>query len=545
MGGSHYCGALDIAANMQDLFSNLALKYRTLLGLSKDARVLLAGEFFSQRARQFQDVFQTIDIINDSWPRFDRESEGGAYDLICLDYLMPEAGASFLAMASTAAKLISDKGTMILLVTNRNIPGRLQSYLSGRKSGHAHSLPLHDYQQDLATAGFTNLEPFLAVPNCIETEEHVSVSVRHLELPSHVSFRIRWLNWFGLLSRFHDEYLIFASKHESIGLSLLGDNVGDIPWKKKLAGVPVVEKLLLRNRGAIIAALRDKESNEGVLIRISPSIQIDEVLSRNLSATVRLHQCARLRQKAKDLIPRVQMVVREGAGSVYFETLLPGVLLWTLKNGSAKTAGFDGACDFLVQLFDATNEESVIDEARFQNLAGNCLDTLRGKFESERSVVRDLDKIEDWLQFRVLKRSIPLAIGHGDFGYGNILCDPRTGELSGIIDWDTYVESEYPGVDMCNLLIQVTREGQGRGLAAAVSSLFIALHAGQAAIEPLRAFCSATGLADGVDIEVSMLLAAIRYIGRAASYDQEFRSSYADSCETVRLVATEIGIIAE
>jgi len=50
-----------------------------------------------------------------------------------------------------------------------------------------------------------------------------------------------------------------------------------------------------------------------------------------------------------------------------------------------------------------------------------------------------------------------IVFGHGDFGYGNILCDSNTASLTGIIDWDTARDIELPGVDFINLLIQKFR----------------------------------------------------------------------------------------
>jgi hypothetical protein len=40
---------------------------------------------------------------------------------------------------------------------------------------------------------------------------------------------------------------------------------------------------------------------------------------------------------------------------------------------------------------------------------------------------------------------------HGDFGYGNAIADPRTGDLLGIIDWDQGRE-DLAGVDLLNFL---------------------------------------------------------------------------------------------
>ncbi|HSH45967.1 MAG TPA: phosphotransferase, partial [Longimicrobiales bacterium] len=48
---------------------------------------------------------------------------------------------------------------------------------------------------------------------------------------------------------------------------------------------------------------------------------------------------------------------------------------------------------------------------------------------------------------------------HGDFGYGNILVDPGSGVLEGVIDWDTARPLDFPGIDRVNLEIQIRPDG--------------------------------------------------------------------------------------
>jgi hypothetical protein len=59
---------------------------------------------------------------------------------------------------------------------------------------------------------------------------------------------------------------------------------------------------------------------------------------------------------------------------------------------------------------------------------------------------------------------------HGDFGYGNVLANMRTGRLTGVIDWDQGL-TDIAGVDLVNLLFQRERMRKGFSLSEAVSEV--------------------------------------------------------------------------
>ena len=65
--------------------------------------------------------------------------------------------------------------------------------------------------------------------------------------------------------------------------------------------------------------------------------------------------------------------------------------------------------------------------------------------------------IHKYLLEQLSDKEVFVAVSHGDFGYGNVLCENKTGNLSGVFDWDTSRDVELPGVDFFNLLIQKYR----------------------------------------------------------------------------------------
>ena len=75
-----------------------------------------------------------------------------------------------------------------------------------------------------------------------------------------------------------------------------------------------------------------------------------------------------------------------------------------------------------------------------------------------------LDEIEDCLRSYTIGQPLPLAFVHGDFHFGNLMVDPTTRRLSGILDWDLGEHHGLPMLDLFHLLASGVREERSWGI---------------------------------------------------------------------------------
>jgi aminoglycoside phosphotransferase (APT) family kinase protein len=120
------------------------------------------------------------------------------------------------------------------------------------------------------------------------------------------------------------------------------------------------------------------------------------------------------------------------------------------------------------------------------------------------------------LEARLLGREQLLAWAHGDFGYGNALVNPATGELTGVIDWDTAREDELAGVDLVNFLTQRHRMEHGVPLSGALEAV---------GDRVLRAEFEAVPPEAAREV---LVVTFLRFFQRSARYPRVFAREHAD-----------------
>jgi hypothetical protein len=118
-------------------------------------------------------------------------------------------------------------------------------------------------------------------------------------------------------------------------------------------------------------------------------------------------------------------------------------------------------------------------------------------------------------------RSVPLNYGwaHGDFGFGNAIVAADTGDLRGIIDWETASRAAPIGIDLFNLLLQRSLASHRGNLAEAVGRLLGLIQAGSlgAQMEGLEKFL-ARFLPSARQQTVCFGLALYRWVRRELRY---------------------------
>ncbi len=109
----------------------------------------------------------------------------------------------------------------------------------------------------------------------------------------------------------------------------------------------------------------------------------------------------------------------------------------------------DVAFDKLIDLHKATLQEVVMDNLCFEKLFGNPIaDLSKYLKQAELDVLREL-KLYLYDQF-INKKQV-LVCAHGDYHFGNIICD-KNNRIMGIIDWELSVNPGLPSIDLIRFL---------------------------------------------------------------------------------------------
>jgi len=82
-----------------------------------------------------------------------------------------------------------------------------------------------------------------------------------------------------------------------------------------------------------------------------------------------------------------------------------------------------------------------------------------------------MDRLASRLRGAFEGRSVEVAWVHGDFWPGNVIFDPATLEVTGIIDWEWAGPGELPAHDLLYLLIQTRMLARGRELGHVLQAL--------------------------------------------------------------------------
>ena len=153
------------------------------------------------------------------------------------------------------------------------------------------------------------------------------------------------------------------------------------------------------------------------------------------------------------------------AHSYYLETALPGVGAADLVRGHAEPAAMlQDAARLIGQLHLGTLHRRMVDEALFMRLAGDDLALLRQLSIGwpEAALLRQkLDQLDQLLRSQIAGHELPFSWTHGDFWPGNLLVQPASGAIGGVVDWDRASADQIPLHDLLHLLAY-TRKLQRR-----------------------------------------------------------------------------------
>lgn len=509
-----------------DSFVDVASKLRLLIGKERAARVLLIGDLYANDVTSFNRAFESVTV--ESVEAAVAPTKGCEYDLICFDSRSAPASLRVPTLCSDLCRRLARGGSLVLALDDRASRAAFRIRNGAERPRFAHKFD--DVTHAVASSGMA-VSAYLALPSLDHPDEFVDSSVASA-VSGHPSTLRRVGAFLRMLDARCTEYLIFATAPEAGNFRSLTMAV-----ERALGldpGLLRVERFAMRRRGSLVTVMSDVPRRHPIVLRIAANAQTSAVLARNAECTDGLHRSS-MPHHLKSLIPRTLARFEHSGGSAFAEELLPGRLAWRLRNGSEpdRRAQRD-AVGFLRELDRATRREVLLHGPEFDELIGESLTALRTSLSDVPDALAALQSIGSVLEQQLSGAPSPVVRGHGDFGHGNMLCDSESGALLGVIDWDTYVASELPGVDLCNMLLQ-------RYAAQAQLSVAEAFPRVRRNLEydgPLREFIGSS--LGQTDWKVPMTVAAIRYVRRSARYATEFQAAKPKHVRLIEAAAAEL-----
>jgi hypothetical protein len=274
----------------------------------------------------------------------------------------------------------------------------------------------------------------------------------------------------------------------------------------------VVQSIHLRVRGAAVARIR--AGNAQFAIRIVPPGDLQDVVLRNHCALVRLRAALAGCESLLRRIPEPAFSDRHQGVLTLGESHLPGKPAWQVPSRALSDTIYRNAIAFLDALRDATTRFGPVGHGAVSELLDEDWARLRGATFVSRAIGGRIEAELENAAHVLAGQDLAIHASHGDFGYGNILVDEKSGEVTGVIDWDTARIADFPGIDRVNLEIQLRRSNSATG------SLSDAMHA----VWSSGSTRAALG-GPGTESRIRALfgLAVCRYVLRSFSYPALYR----------------------
>jgi len=351
---------------------------------------------------------------------------------------------------------------------------------------------------------------------------------------------LRIANRLGYYHIAAEGYFILCSRQHLEKRRLLKKITVHLNQTKKYhhSGSYAVHRIDFRLRGALILFIYEEKSNQTFILRVVSDAKTDKIVRRNQEFLHNLRSLPNLTEQIVKLIPEPLGEFVHDDSTVFIETMVPGILAWKVNRGKLKKHIYKQTTDFIEILNILTKSKFQLDDKRLNQLFDQDLKRINILTEITPHLKKQFEKVVLEIK-RVLKgQEIFLSYSHGDFGYGNILVNPRSGRLTGVIDWDTGRKFELVGIDFINLEIQKNRIENHNEFFTAFSKTSNSIIS-RKSLDRNGRYQSEFGIKDYM-LNLLLAVSLVRYMSRSAQYPEVFSAEQNNYKRAIDFLQNEI-----
>jgi aminoglycoside phosphotransferase len=223
------------------------------------------------------------------------------------------------------------------------------------------------------------------------------------------------------------------------------------------------EYLILGGHKAVISmGSKGDDRHDVVAIMAGDSLATE----RRLGESATLARLTELGGEFAQMFPRTLDRFDIGSAHCFLITRIPGVTLD--QDTVALEPVTDAALDFLTRFHQRTATRVTIGSDKVASLAWALVDAAKGRNEP---IADDLETWKAPLRRCLEGLTLPLVWMHGDYKIENVMYDPDTRQITGVIDWEHAIIPGLPLLDAMFLMV-FNRIARGSHHIEAIDALF-------------------------------------------------------------------------
>jgi len=506
----------------------------SLFSLDKASPILIIGEDLCDWKEIFPQAqyYPAIRIIPDGPAR---------YDLVLLDSSAAETASELENILVQIKKRMSEQGVLILLVRNRYSFQRMKSLIKQHmplnNDEHTYSYP--EIEKITISAQFPHIDiylPFSGDKKAQRIDEMVSPDSRFLEIPYYHHPIKKFAQLLGKYHLMHDRFAVLFMQKAIFQHDLFDKIKIALSEHEKLEGIHLhVERFDIRDRGALAVFVKEENLSRYFIIRIVHGFKTEAIIKKNHEFLTWLHNMKDLPDEVKKKIPVPLDEFSFKESHVFLETSIPGQLAWKANKRKIRNRIFNDSIQFIFSLNTINKQIKYMDQREITSLFSNDIHLIENSEVCSLNLKKLFKNKVEYIKHNIAGLHMCLAAYHGDYGYGNIMVDPRDGRLQGVIDWDTGRKQDFAGVDLMNLMIQKERTEQNIDFFRSVRHLLgkPSLGIPTYVSDYLRTHFDL----EGIKMRLVFFIAIIRNISRAAQYPDIFlveKDEYTKALEIIK-----------
>ena len=206
-----------------------------------------------------------------------------------------------------------------------------------------------------------------------------------------------------------------------------------------------------------VAFVGPAEERPQAVVKLAPTPGTARALAKETSVLTRLGSDRRL-EPIRPLLPKIIAVGALDGVPYRVETALHGVLAAKEISSRPSSASLlDRLARPIIELHQRSAVELEVGEFELRRWVDEplaVLDALLHRTGSASAWQLDaLDALGGSVRGALAGSSVRASWTHGDYGPGNVLLDPESGEVSGIVDWESAAEVDLPALDLVQLIL--------------------------------------------------------------------------------------------